>query len=108
MMPPVGDDADRPFGWRLLGARTESGRRLRLRVQAILTLAIVASHLIGAGVVVVLSLWVIPGISLLDLDDRVLVVVVAVPVYIVGAVLACVVWGTRRELPRLRWATEDR
>ncbi len=108
MMPPVGDDADRPFGWRLLGARTESGRRLRVRGQTILTLAIVTSHLIGAGVVVVLSLWVIPGISLLDLDDRVLVVVVAVPAYIVAAVVACVIWGTRRELPRLRWATDDR
>ncbi len=108
MMRGVGDDAvDRPFGLRVLGARTESGRQLRYRVQALLTLAIVSSHVVGAVVVIVLSLWVIPGSNLLDVDERVFVVVV-VPVYVIAAVVACAVWGTRRELPRLRWAADDR
>ena len=49
-----------PFGSWLLGPEGQSLRRLRVRVQLFLTLGITATHAIGAGVVVVLTLFVVP------------------------------------------------
>lgn len=99
--------AERPFGLRVLGTEEQSGVALRVRVQLLLTLCIVAANLIGALAVAALDVWVIPRPGALDTAQRTLTIVLG-PVYVVVAVLVGVLWGTRRELPRLRWATSDR
>jgi adenylate cyclase len=96
--------AERPFGFRVLGTPSQSGTALRVRVQLLLTVTIVAANVVGALAVAGLDVWVIPRPGILDTDGRTLAFVVA-PLYVAGAVLLGVLWGTRRELPRLRWAS---
>ncbi|HWH33042.1 MAG TPA: adenylate/guanylate cyclase domain-containing protein [Egibacteraceae bacterium] len=103
--PTSGPGGERPFGLRVLGRAGEPGWALRLRVQTLLTGAVVVANLVGAAAVVALSVWLIPGPSLLDTRFGT-VVVVAAPAYIVLAVAAGALSGTRRELPRLRWVAE--
>jgi adenylate cyclase len=93
----------RPFGLGVLGRPGEPGHVLRARVQTLLTLAVVSANVIGALVVVALGLWIVPGRGLDD-SERHGLLMILVPAYIVVAVVVGVVWGTRRELPRLRWA----
>lgn len=96
-----------PLGSRLLGRGTESTRALRVRVQLLLTLFLVLANLIGAGVVVVLVIAVIPGPSLFT-RDLLLVNAVYLPSYVALAVVVGVTWGTRRALTVLRWAQDER
>src|SRR3569833_3026833 len=49
-----------PFGSRLLGPADEPTQTLRVRVQVLLTIALVTANVIGAAIVVVLSTLVIP------------------------------------------------
>lgn len=91
-----------PFGSWLLGPEGQSLRRLRLRVQVLLTLGIVLTHLVGAAVVVVLALFVIP-IPEAD-GGTVVALAVAVPTYVGLAVVVGALWGTRVALRCLRWA----
>ncbi|GGS56209.1 adenylate/guanylate cyclase domain-containing protein [Actinokineospora fastidiosa] len=98
------DPARRPFGSRLLGPAGEDRVALRTRVQLLLTVTLVVANLIGAVVVAVLSTVVIPGPGL---EDRTAVVMaIAVPVYVVGALIVGGVWGTRWALRDLRWALD--
>lgn len=98
---------DRPFGFRFLGPAGESPEHLRRRVQSLVTLAIVTANVVGGVVVMALNVWIIPGPGLLDTDLRNAVLVLA-PVYLVAAVAVGIWLGTRYELGRLRWATEER
>ncbi|MEU5260350.1 adenylate/guanylate cyclase domain-containing protein [Amycolatopsis sp. NPDC021455] len=79
---------------------------LRRRVQGRLTASLIATHVIGALVVVGLAALLMPspGMS----GDLVRVTAVAVPVYVVSAVVAGTLWGTRGALRTLRWAAEGR
>jgi adenylate cyclase len=99
--------AERPFGLRILGSGSESIGAQRVRVQGLLTLVLVGANVVGAAVVAGLNVGIIPGRRLIDTDQRAVVLVLA-PAYIAAAVVVGAVWGTRRELPRLRWAVEDR
>ncbi|MEV4052454.1 adenylate/guanylate cyclase domain-containing protein [Amycolatopsis sp. NPDC049688] len=101
-----GDSSAGPFGSGLLGPLDQDATVLRRRVQRLLTAALIATNVIGALVVVGLAalLMPTPGMS----GDLVRVTAVAVPVYVVSAVIAGTLWGTRGALRTLRWAAEGR
>jgi len=95
-----------PFGSRLLGPADEPTQTLRVRVQVLLTIALVSANVIGAAIVVVLSTLVIPTPPL---TARTLTALrVAVPGYVVAGLVAGGWWGTRRALATLRWALDRR
>lgn len=80
--------------------------RLRRRVQVLLTGSILVANVIGAAVVSLLGLVVIPGAPLFT-ADLAPVNLVVLPVYVAGALLIGVVVGTRRSVRSLQWLTED-
>ncbi|EOM78317.1 adenylate/guanylate cyclase domain-containing protein [Rhodococcus rhodnii] len=94
-----------PLGSRLLGTPDESVQLARIRVQALLTVTVVVTNLVGIAVVAVLVVWVVPGPTVLT-SEFVWINSIAVPVYVVAALLAGLTWGTRRLTSDLRWATE--
>jgi adenylate cyclase len=102
----TGDSSAVPYGSGLLGPLDQDVAVLRRRVQSLLTAALIATNVIGALVVVGLAalLMPAPGMS----GDLVRVTAVAVPVYVVSAVVAGTLWGTRGALRTLRWAAEGR
>lgn len=91
----------------MLGTTSDSDTVLRLRVQSLLTASIVLANLIGAVVVGVLIVVVIPGSSVFT-AGLALVNFVALPVYFLVAVGIGVGWGTVRALRALRWSIEGR
>ena len=95
-----------PFGSRLLGSTDQSARAMRIRVQLLLTAMLVTTNVIGAVVVFVVSSFVVPSAA----PNRATVVglAIAVPVYVVAAVLVGAGVGTATTLRALRWATSDR
>ncbi|WP_191259206.1 adenylate/guanylate cyclase domain-containing protein [Amycolatopsis oliviviridis] len=95
-----------PFGSWLLGPLDQDAAVLRRRVQGLLTGTLIATNVIGALVVVGLAalLMPAPGMS----GDLVRVTAIAVPVYVVSAVVVGALWGTRGALRTLRWAAEGR
>jgi adenylate cyclase len=95
-----------PFGSRILGPAGQSPRRLRVRIQLLLTTLLVTTHVVGAGVVVVLSVFVLPTTALNHASKVSLAI--SVPVYVAAAVLVGGLWGTLSSLRGLRWALEDR
>jgi adenylate cyclase len=99
--------SDAPFGSRILGRADEPSTRLRVRLQALTTGAILAANVVGAAVVTVLSGWVLPRPEPLT-DSMFVAGAVAIPVYVVGAMAIGVVWGTRIALARDRWVLEER
>ena len=96
-----------PFGSRLLGPSDEDASRLRVRVQSLTTAVIVTAHVVGVLAVVALVGWVLPRASEID---RSLVVAdaIAIPVYVSGAIVVGVVWGTRQVLRRLGFILDER
>ncbi|MFL6154687.1 MAG: adenylate/guanylate cyclase domain-containing protein [Marmoricola sp.] len=95
-----------PFGSVLLGPATQTPQRLRVRLQLLLTTMLVVTHLIGAGVVLVLSLFVLPTQSL---NHRSLVsLAITVPTYVGVATVVGALWGTISSLRGLRWILEGR
>jgi adenylate cyclase len=99
----------RPYGSVLLGRGSEDGHRVTVRVRRLLAAVSVVANLVGATVVWVLSVWVLPGReSLAGSPLAVTLSLVAVPVYVGVAVIAGVVAVQRRLRRRLRWLTEDR
>ncbi|OLR92309.1 hypothetical protein BJP25_22850 [Actinokineospora bangkokensis] len=95
-----------PFGSRLLGPEGQHGTVLRIRVQGLLTTTLVTTNVIGAVIVVVLSGFVIPGPP--TEGPMLLALAIAVPAYVLGALLVGGIWGTGRALRALRWAIEQR
>ncbi|WP_326954175.1 adenylate/guanylate cyclase domain-containing protein [Amycolatopsis sp. NBC_01286] len=95
-----------PFGSGLLGPLDQDVPTLRRRVQLLLTGTLIATNVIGALVVVGLAalLMPAPGLS----GDLVRVTAVAVPAYVVSAVVVGALWGTRGALRTLRWAADGR
>ncbi|MFL6024755.1 MAG: adenylate/guanylate cyclase domain-containing protein [Marmoricola sp.] len=95
-----------PFGSVLLGSASQTPQRLRVRLQLLLTTMLVITHLIGAGVVVVLSIFVLPTQALNH--SSLVSLAVAVPTYVGVATLVGGFWGTITSLRGLRWALEGR
>lgn len=92
---------ERAYGSWLLGSARQSPRRLRVRIQILLTVFLLATHAIGALIVAVLANWVLPD-SPTD-DDLQLALAIAIPVYVGVALLVGAVVATREILRTLRW-----
>ncbi|GAF47451.1 adenylate/guanylate cyclase domain-containing protein [Rhodococcus wratislaviensis] len=95
-----------PLGSWLLGSPDESPRRRRIRVQLLLTAPLVFTNLVGAVITCLLVSVVVPGPSVWS-SEFTIANFVAVPVFVLCAVLIGVTWGTKRLVSDLRWATED-
>ncbi|GAA1909945.1 adenylate/guanylate cyclase domain-containing protein [Nocardioides lentus] len=95
-----------PFGSLLLGTPEQGRRVLRVRVQVLLTVLLVSTNVIGAVIVVGVSVLVVPGPA--PNDDLLLAAAIAIPVYVGVAVLVGALWGTAWALRALRWASEGR
>jgi adenylate cyclase len=95
-----------PFGSVLLGSADQTPKRLRVRIQLLLTAMLVTTHVIGAGVVFVLSALVLPTEALNHAS--VVSLAITVPTYVGVAVLVGGFWGTISSLRGLRWALEGR
>lgn len=75
-------------------------------MQVRLTAVTLIANLVGAVIVVVLILWVVPTPSSTTTLGPTNIVLI--PTYIVGALVIGAVWGTRRLVPRLSWVHEGR
>ncbi|MCX6398158.1 MAG: HAMP domain-containing protein [Propionibacteriales bacterium] len=95
-----------PFGSRLLGGADQTPRQLRVRLQLLLTAMLVTTHVIGAGVVFVISVFVLPTEKLNSAS--VVSLAIAVPTYVGVAVLVGGLWGTTSSFRGIRWALEGR
>ena len=104
-VPTVVGARQQVYGSALLGPAHQAPRRLRVRVQVLLTVLLVATNLIGAGVVIVLSTVVVPSPS--PTRGTVLALAIGVPVYVGVAIAVGTTWGTAGALRSLRWATRD-
>ncbi len=106
MTSPGGSSGQRaPFGSILLGSGDQSPTRLRVRLQLLLTVMLVTTHLIGALVVFVISVVVLPTEPLND--DSMVALAISVPTYVAAAVLVGGIWGTVTSLRSMRWALAD-
>jgi adenylate cyclase len=94
------------FGSVLLGPADQSGQRLRVRIQVLLTVLLVATNVIGAAIVVVLYTLVIPSPP--PNHNTLLALTIAVPVYVVVAIAVGSAWGTAGGISAHRWVFEDR
>lgn len=99
-------DRRAPFGSALLGPEDQSPRRLRVRIQLLLTALLVSTHVIGAGVVFVLSVFVLPTTEVNRASA--IALAISVPTYVLVAVLVGGFWGTLSALRAARWALDDR
>ncbi|RNL62348.1 adenylate/guanylate cyclase domain-containing protein [Nocardioides marmoriginsengisoli] len=95
-----------PFGSVLLGPEDQSPKRLRVRIQLLLTALLITTHLVGAGVVFVISVFVLPTQALNHAS--MISLAITVPTYVAAAVLVGGFWGTLSSLRGLRWALEGR
>ena len=91
------------FGSRLLGPLEESERRRRVRVQVLLTAAVVTSNVVGTIGVSSLIVLLVPELEPADAQT-----LLAGAVYLAFAVVAGLIWGTRTAFGALRWMVEDR
>jgi adenylate cyclase len=95
------------YGSWLLGKETESQSRRRIRIQIILTTFVIIANLIGIGVATLVVTVAFPTPSVFDPDVR-WITFIAVPVYVVAALVVGVFWATRRVIKNVRWAIEER
>jgi adenylate cyclase len=95
------------YGSWLLGRVSESQRRRRLRIQAILTVFILVANLIGIGMSLLLVTVAFPVPSVFS-DAPLWVTLAVTPAYIVTALALGTYWITRRAVTWLRWAIEER
>ena len=96
-----------PLGSWLLGSGEEQGRRLRWRVQLLLTSLVVFANTIGSVLSTALLLFVIPGRPLLTPELK-MVNFVWAPVYGILAFIVGSIWGTSWIMRSLRWSREGR
>ena len=94
------------FGSVLLGPADQGTRRLRVRIQVLLTVLLVGTNVVGAAIVFILATLVIPSPA--PEADTLLALAIAVPVYVGVAIFVGVVWGTAGGLRAHRWAFQDR
>ncbi|MFD6859612.1 adenylate/guanylate cyclase domain-containing protein [Rhodococcus sp. NPDC060086] len=96
-----------PLGSAILGQPEEPIRRLRIRVQSLLTFSLAGTHIIGALIAATLINVVIPGPSLLT-SQFLIVIAVLAPAYVVVAIVVGTILGTRYGVDRLGWALDGR
>lgn len=96
-----------PLGSAILGQPEEPVRRLRIRVQSLLTLSLAGTHIVGALIAATLINVVIPGPSLLT-SEFLIVIAVLAPAYVVVAIVVGTVLGTRYGVDHLAWALDGR
>ncbi|TDD18997.1 adenylate/guanylate cyclase domain-containing protein [Kribbella turkmenica] len=96
----------RPFGSWLLGPADQSPRMLRFRLQVLMTTFSIGTNVIGAAIVFALAIFVLPGPPLVE--ELQLVERVAIPAYVVLAVIVGCVWSTRLARRVTKWVDEDR
>jgi adenylate cyclase len=96
----------RPFGSWLLGPADQSNRMLRTRLQVLMTTFSIGTNLIGAAVVFVLAVFVLPGPSLID--QLQLMDAIIIPLYFLVAMAVGCVWSTRLTRRVTRWIELDR
>ena len=96
-----------PLGSWLLGSGTEGGRRLRWRVQLLLTSLVILANLIGSVIATALLLFVLPGRPLLT-PELAMVNFFWAPAYAMAAMVVGATWGTTWIMRALRWSREDR
>jgi len=89
---------------RLLGPEIQDLKVLRVRIQIWLTVLLVGTNVIGAAILVALNLLIIPGGG--PSRELWLAMAVAVPVYVLIAVIFGATLITRKTITRLRWVTE--
>ncbi|QTI68848.1 adenylate/guanylate cyclase domain-containing protein [Gordonia sp. L191] len=97
----------RDYGSILLGSASESGFKQRLRIQTLLTASIVVANLVGAIIAIALSSVGIPEPSVFQ-PDLWWVNFLALPLYVAGAFVIGIGWGTIVVVRDLRWAIRDR
>ncbi|MBI2703284.1 adenylate/guanylate cyclase domain-containing protein [Mycobacterium gordonae] len=95
------------YGSWLLGRVSEDQHRRRVRIQVIMTVLIVAANLIGIAVAVLVVTVAVPVPSVFD-DAPLWVSFIAVPAYIVAALIVGAYTITRGTVEALRWAIEER
>jgi adenylate cyclase len=95
------------YGSWLLGQTSESPRRLRIRIQVILTVFILVANHIGIAVALVLVTIAFPVPSVFT-DAPAWLTFGVVPAYVALALAVGTFWITRRAVGRLRWAIEGR
>jgi len=95
------------YGSWVLGRVSESQRRRRVRIQVILTAFVILVNLIGIGVATLVVVVAFPTPNVFETQVR-WITFGAVPIYIAGALIVGVFWGTRRVINNVRWAIEER
>lgn len=95
------------YGSWLLGRVTESPRRQRVRIQAVMTALIVTGNLIGVGVAALLLTVAFPVPSVFA-DAPFWLTFTVAPAYVAAAVALGTFWITRQTVRNLRRATERR
>ncbi|MCK0439424.1 adenylate/guanylate cyclase domain-containing protein [Gordonia alkaliphila] len=96
----------RDYGSILLGSADQDPRQVRVRIQVLLTGAVIFANLIGIVIAVSLGAVGIPEPSFLR-RDLLQINVVAVPVYAAGALLIGTLLGTVIVTRGLRWSIND-
>lgn len=94
-----------PFGSRLLGPADQAPRALRVRIQVLLTVMLLSTNIVGAIVAFLISNFALPAPRLSHRLGTALAV--AVPAYVLVAVVVGAVSGTSTTLKALRWALDD-
>lgn len=95
------------YGSWILGQVDESQSRRRVRIQTILTTFVVCANLIGIGVAALVVLVAFPKPDLFEAGVR-WITMIAVPLYVIGALVVGVFWATRRVINTVRWSIEER
>jgi adenylate cyclase len=98
----------RPIRRLIDGSPDASGRSIAARAAALAVPVLIASNVIGAIVVVVLDVFVLPTPELDDRDTVVLVNLVAAAIYLIAAIAIGLVWGLARVRRAHAWLIEDR
>jgi adenylate cyclase len=97
----------RPLGSWLLGPEDEGADRLWLRVQILLTASQVLANLVGTVLVTTLLALVIPGQPVLT-SELAWINFIAVPAFVVFALVTGSIVGSKLTRGALRWFLEDR
>ena len=97
----------RPLGSWLLGPGDEGADRLWLRVQILLTVTQIIANLVGTVLVTLLLALVLPGRAVLT-NDLAWLNFIAVPIFVLIALVAGSIVGSALTRGALRWFLEGR
>jgi adenylate cyclase len=94
---------------RLIDGRPDApGKTISARAVLLATPATIIANAVGAFVVVVLAVFVLPAPKLDDRNHVLVVNLVAAAVYLGAAIAAGTIWGVRRLRAALEWLREER